>query len=103
MVIAAIGISARAARRAVEICRAKGLRLGLFRPITLWPFPEQQLRAAAKNARAVLVPEMNAGQLRLEVERMLGDKTVEGLHRYGGEAITPAEIAVCAEELARGM
>jgi len=103
VVIAAIGISARAARRAVEICRAKGLRVGLFRPITLWPFPEEQLRAAAMNARAVLVPEMNTGQLRLEVERVFGDKTVEGLHLFSGEAIVPADIAICAEELTRGM
>ena len=103
VVIAAIGISARAARRAVEMCRAKGLRVGLFRPITLWPFPETQLREAAMNARAVLVPEMNTGQLRLEVERVLGGMPVEGLHLFSGEAITPADIATCAEELVRGM
>ena len=71
VVIVAIGISARAARRAVEMCRAQGLRVGLFRPITLWPFPEEALREAAAGARAVLVPEMNNGQLRLEVERVL--------------------------------
>ncbi len=73
MVIVAIGISARAARRAVELCRAQGLRVGLFRPITLWPFPEDALREAAAGARAVLVPEMNNGQLRLEVERVLSE------------------------------
>jgi 2-oxoglutarate/2-oxoacid ferredoxin oxidoreductase subunit alpha len=103
VVIAAIGISARAARRAVETCRAQGLKVGLFRPITLWPFPEEQLRQATANARAVLVPEMNAGQLRLEVERVLGDMPVEGLHLFSGEAITPADIAFCAEELLRGL
>jgi 2-oxoglutarate/2-oxoacid ferredoxin oxidoreductase subunit alpha len=103
VVIAAIGISARAARRAVETCRAQGLKVGLFRPITLWPFPEEQLRQATANARAVLVPEMNAGQLRLEVERVLGDMPVEGLHLFSGEAITPADIAICAEELLRGL
>ena len=103
VVIAAIGISARAARRAVETCRAQGLKVGLFRPITLWPFPEEQLRQATANARAVLVPEMNAGQLRLEVERVLGDMPVEGLHLFSGETITPADIAICAEELLRGL
>ena len=102
MVIVAIGISARAATRAVELCRAQGLRVGLFRPITLWPFPETQLRQAAAKARAVLVPEMNTGQLRLEVERVLGEMPVEGLHLFSGEAITPADIAACAAELARG-
>ena len=54
----------------------------LFRPITLWPFPEEALREAAAGARAVLVPEMNNGQLRLEVERVLSDLPVEGLHLF---------------------
>jgi len=101
VVIVAIGISARAARRAIELCRAQGLRVGLFRPITLWPFPEEALREAAAGARAVLVPEMNNGQLRLEVERVLGETTVEGLHLFSGEAIAPADIAACAEALAK--
>ena len=101
VVIVAIGISARAARRAVELCRAQGLRVGLFRPITLWPFPETALCQAAAQARAVLVPEMNTGQLRLEVERVLGGMPVEGVHLFSGEAITPADIAVRAAALAR--
>ena len=101
VVIVAIGISARAARRAVDMCRAQGLRVGLFRPITLWPFPEDALREAAAGARAVLVPEMNNGQLRLEVERVLSGMPVEGLHLFSGEAITPADIAACAAALAK--
>ena len=101
VVIVAIGISARAATRALDIARAKGVRLGLFRPITLWPFPENALREATKNARAVLVPEMNAGQLSLEVERILGSGRVHGIHRYDGEPISPAEIAQRAEALAK--
>ena len=101
VVIVAIGISARAARRAIEMCRAQGLRVGLFRPITLWPFPEEALREAAAGARTVLVPEMNNGQLRLEVERVLGETTVEGLHLFSGEAITPSDIAACAAALAK--
>ncbi len=100
ILIVAIGISARAATRAVKLCRAQGLRAGLFRPITLWPFPEQALREAARGARAVLVPEMNAGQLRLEVERVLGSLPVEGLHLFSGESITPADIAAGAMALA---
>jgi 2-oxoglutarate/2-oxoacid ferredoxin oxidoreductase subunit alpha len=103
VVIVAIGISARAAIRAVELCRAQGLRLGLFRPITLWPFPEQALRQATAQARAVLVPEMNTGQLRLVVERVLGGMPVEGIHLFSGEAITPVDIATHAAALARRM
>jgi 2-oxoglutarate/2-oxoacid ferredoxin oxidoreductase subunit alpha len=101
VVIVAIGISARAAMRAVEQCRAQGLRVGLFRPITLWPFPEKQLQRAAAKACAVLVPEMNAGQLRLEVERVLGGTPVEGIQLFSGEAIAPADIAARAAALAR--
>jgi len=100
VVIVAIGISARAARRAIGLCRAEGKRVGLFRPITLWPFPETALRKAAKNARAVLVPELNAGQLCLVVERVLGGQRVEAIHMFNGEAITPAQIAARALELA---
>ena len=100
VVIVAIGITARAARRAVELCRAQGQRVGLFRPITLWPFPEQALRAATADARTVLVPEMNAGQLRFEVERVLAGARVEGLHCFSGEPIVPVEIAARAAALA---
>jgi 2-oxoglutarate ferredoxin oxidoreductase subunit alpha len=101
VLIVAIGISARAATRAVEMCRARGVRAGLFRPITLWPFPENALREAAAKARAVLVPEMNAGQLSLEVGRILGAKKVDAIHRFNGEPITPEEIAERAEALAK--
>jgi 2-oxoglutarate ferredoxin oxidoreductase subunit alpha len=99
VVVVAIGISARAASRAVEQSRANGLRVGLFRPITLWPFPEKALREATANARAVLVPELNLGQLSQEVERILGRERVQGIHRVNGEPITPAEIAARAEAL----
>jgi 2-oxoglutarate ferredoxin oxidoreductase subunit alpha len=102
VVVVAIGISARAARRAVETCRAQGLKVGLFRPITLWPFPETQLLQAAAKAKAVLVAEMNTGQLRLEVERVLNAMPVEGIHLFSGEAIAPADIAARAAALARG-
>jgi 2-oxoglutarate/2-oxoacid ferredoxin oxidoreductase subunit alpha len=99
VVVVAIGISARAATRAVEQCRSRGLRAGLFRPITLWPFPETALREATAHARAVLVPELNAGQLRLEVERILRRQRVEGLHLISGEPISPAAIAGRIEAL----
>ena len=100
VLVVALGISARAAQRAVRELRARGVKAGLFRPITLWPFPTQALRAAAAQARVVLVPEMNAGQLRLEVERVLRELPVVGLNRIDGEAIAPAQIAQRATELA---
>jgi 2-oxoglutarate ferredoxin oxidoreductase subunit alpha len=102
VLIVAIGISARSALRAIEMLRARGIKAGLFRPITLWPFPEGPLRQAAARARVVLVPEMNTGQLRLEVERILPGGHVHGLHRFDGEPIAPAQIAARAAELSRG-
>ncbi len=99
IVIATIGISARAAAQAVTDLRASGIRAGLFRPRTLWPFPEAALKAATANARAVLVPEMNQGQLVLEVERLLGLNRVHRLNKIDGEAITPAEIVAKAQEV----
>jgi 2-oxoglutarate ferredoxin oxidoreductase subunit alpha len=73
----------------------------LFRPITVWPFPEDALKAAAANAKAILVPEMNAGQLRLEIERLCGsDVKVEGLNRIDGQPIDPAQVTQQIRELA---
>ncbi len=104
VMIVAIGITARAAQKAVDDLRAQGVRAGLFRPVTLWPFPEQALRdvVAKSGARAVIVPEMNQGQLVLEVERLLGrDLKVTGLNRFDGEPLSPADIAArVREELA---
>ena len=99
-VIVTIGISARAAQQAVMDLRADGVKAGLFRPLTLWPFPEAALKQAVKNARTVLVPEMNQGQLVLEIERLLArDMPVVGLNKFDGEAITPDEIAAKIREV----
>ena len=100
-VVVAVGIVARAARRAVADLRAEGLKVGLFRPITLWPFPERAARETAGRARRVLVAEMNAGQLALEVERLAGAPDKVARHnRIDGEPIAPAEIAAKIRELA---
>jgi 2-oxoglutarate ferredoxin oxidoreductase subunit alpha len=100
VVITAIGITARAASRAVKNLRAQGIKAGMFRPITLWPFPEKQFKQAVSNSKAVLVAEMNAGQLVLEVERLCAGKpSVHRLNRIGGEVITPAEIEQAIKEV----
>ena len=100
--IIAIGISARAARCAVKILRDKGVKAGLFRPITLWPFPEEAYQATAAKAKAAVVPEMNAGQLVLEIDRLSPDACrVEGINKIDGEPITPEEIVTRIKELAK--
>ncbi len=91
--ILAYGGTARSAREAVETLRAEGVKAGLFRPISIWPFPEEPLRRLAKQVKGILVPEMNAGQLFLEVERIAAAITrVEGLFVIDGEAIAPCRI-----------
>lgn len=93
VVVVALGIVARAAKRAVLDARGLGIPAGLFRPVTLWPFPEQALRDAVAGAEVVLVPELNAGQMALEVERLCGGRTrVVRLNRIDGEPIAPHQI-----------
>ena len=93
VVICAIGISARAARRALKVLRSKGIKVGLFRPITLWPFPQEAFKKAVSSVEYVLVPEMNAGQMILEIERLCSGSTiVAGLNKTDGEHIEPSEI-----------
>jgi len=101
VLVVAYGITARSAQRAVRRARERGIRAGLFRPITIWPFPERALREVAERAAAVLVPEMSAGQLCLEVERHCAPVGgVESLGRVDGEPIGPAEILERLQELA---
>jgi 2-oxoglutarate ferredoxin oxidoreductase subunit alpha len=101
VLVVAYGITARAAQRAVKVARQQRIKAGLFRPITMWPFPEAPLQQAAAGARAILVPEMNAGQLRLEVERLrVSQGRVAGLNRVNGEPISPLEILDKISELA---
>jgi 2-oxoglutarate ferredoxin oxidoreductase subunit alpha len=82
VLLTGFGTSARICRAAVNALRQEGVRAGLFRPITLWPFPDQALREAARQARRVLVVEMNAGQMLLDVRLALG-----GVHVAGGREI----------------
>jgi 2-oxoglutarate ferredoxin oxidoreductase subunit alpha len=78
---------------AVRQARAKGVKSGLFRPKTVFPFPEEALKAIAAKAKRIIVPEMNLGQLALEIERLAGCKTpVERLSKVNGELFRPEEI-----------
>ena len=61
----------RAAKSAMEQARANGKKVGIFRPITIWPFPERELREICKTAKRMLVAEHNGGQILLEVERIV--------------------------------
>lgn len=89
--VVAYGISARAALGAVKVARARGVKAGLLRLKTVWPFPEHNIRSL--KAKRILVPEMNRGQILREVERFTqADVETVSVTRIDGEVITPGEI-----------
>lgn len=93
VVIFAYGSTSRSARYAVNELRKEGVKAGLFRPITLWPFPEKRVAELAQQAKAIVVPELNLGQMNIEVERVAkGACSVTGVHRVDGEPINPGQI-----------
>jgi 2-oxoglutarate ferredoxin oxidoreductase subunit alpha len=102
VVVVCYGITSRVAQRAIDDARAKGLKVGKFRIITAWPFPEKQIRELAGKVKALIVPELNMGQMVLEVERCAGGrcKTVSIPHA-GGSVHNPDEILKAIEEAIR--
>jgi 2-oxoglutarate ferredoxin oxidoreductase subunit alpha len=93
ILVVAFGTVARIARSAVRNARAMGIRAGLFRPITLWPFPEAALRALSRQVLSVLVVEMNAGQMAEDVRRCVSARApVHFRGRMGGMIPMPDEI-----------
>jgi len=92
VVVVAYGIVARAALSAVRKAREEGIKAGLLRPITLWPFPEKSVTKVAKQAKAIVVAEMNCGQLVREVERSAKETPVVFLSKLGEDPHTPMEI-----------
>ncbi len=102
VVVISYGISARTAKSAVEMARAKGHHVGFLRLITVWPFPEKRIRALAQQVSAFVVPEVNFGQMAREVERCAGGraKTIPVTHA-GGAIHHPREILEKIEEALR--
>lgn len=93
IIIVAYGATSRSAKSAVKKAREMGIKAGLFRPITIWPFPARETAAVCERAGTVIVPELNLGQLIGEVERAVrGNTKVMGINRVTGEMITPDEI-----------
>ena len=93
VVLVAFGTAARVVQTAVKRLRDRGLPVGLFRPITLWPFPEKELADVAQKAKALFVVEMNAGQMLHDVRMVAGiHKPVKFLGRMGGRIPLPEEV-----------
>lgn len=94
LVIVAYGTAARIAKGAIKRLRGQGMNVGLFRPITLWPFPELQLRNLSSRIKKYIVFEMSTGQMLEDVRLSLqGYADIEFHGRPGGAVPTPAELA----------
>ena len=92
-VIVAFGSAARLSDKAIEIAREQGIKVGLFRPITLWPFPTKEIAELAKTKKGILVVEINAGQMVQDVLLAVnGAIPVEHYGRLGGIVPEPNEI-----------
>jgi 2-oxoglutarate ferredoxin oxidoreductase subunit alpha len=92
-IIVAYGSTARSAKSAVDALREEGMKVGMFRPITIWPIAQKQIEKIGKMAKRISVIEMNMGQYYLEVDRIAGKFTkVDKYNRVHGELITPEEI-----------
>lgn len=92
-IIIAYGSSARISSKAVELCRAEGIKVGLLRPITLYPFPTKEIRAHLSHAKGMLTVEMSAGQMIEDVRLAVSDNIpVHHYGRYGGMIPSPNEV-----------
>lgn len=97
--IVSFGSAARISEKAIELARTEGLKVGLFRPITLWPFPEKEIATAIQGKKGVLVAEINAGQMVQDVRLAVnGIVKVEHFGRLGGIVPDPEEIVEALKE-----
>jgi len=108
VVVFAAGITSRAAKEAVVAARKKGIKVGLLRPLTIWPFPDAAIKKFLGNMKAIIVPELNEGQLSLEIKRVMGGiwnydirktKHIIEMHKTDGQLITPNEILQTIKEV----
>jgi len=102
VIVVTYGITARVAKAGIDLARAQGAAVGSLRLVVLWPFPEERIRELAESCRGFVVPEINLGQMVLEVERCAGGKTrVLGVPHAGGTVHDPETIAAAIMEVAR--
>ncbi|MRJ06764.1 MAG: 2-oxoacid:acceptor oxidoreductase subunit alpha [Epsilonproteobacteria bacterium] len=92
LLIIAYGSVSLAAKEAIKELRKEGLKVGLFRPITLWPSPEKKLEELGQKYKKILVAEMNKGQYLQEIQRAMGRKDLYTLLKANGRPISPTEF-----------
>jgi 2-oxoglutarate ferredoxin oxidoreductase subunit alpha len=95
--VIAYGGTYRSARHAVRMARDRGRKAGLLKLKTIWPFAEARVERLAEGVNQVIVPEMNLGQVALEVERVVGRRKVRRVNRIDGQLIEPDEILACIQ------
>ena len=86
------GSASLAIKEAVEVLRAEGVKVGMFRPITLWPSPEQTMYDLGQKFDKVLSVELNQGQYLEEIQRAMGRKDIHKLTKTNGRPFSPADI-----------
>ena len=102
VVVVSYGITSRVAQRAIDMARERGVKVGKFRIITAWPFPEKKIKEIAAKVKAIVVPELNLGQMVREVERAAAGKAVVRLVSHaGGSVHRPEDILQAIMEVAR--
>lgn len=103
VVVLSYGISARIAMRAILLARQRGLKVGLLRPKTIWPFPEERVRTLSSRVKGFVVPEINLGQIVREVERCAVDRCRVALVPHAGGGLhDPEEILEAIVSVAEG-
>ena len=104
IILVAYGMTSRIAKNAIKQAREKGIKAGLLRPITLWPFPNKVLNELADTASHFLCVEMSMGQITDDVKLAIEcKKTVDFYGRTGGMIPSPAEILEKIEKIAGGL
>lgn len=97
--LVAFGLTARICQKVAQLAREKGIKVGVFRPITVWPFPYEEISKLADKVKGILGVEMNAGQMVEDVRLAVnGKRKVEFYGRYGGIIPTPEEILEYLEQ-----
>ena len=101
IIVCSYGISARISRLAIELARQEGIKAGLVQLMTVWPFAEERIRELARTAKAFIVPELNMGQIVLEVERCAGGVKTISVPHPGGAVHQPKVILDAIREAAK--
>ncbi|MFQ5905618.1 MAG: transketolase C-terminal domain-containing protein, partial [bacterium] len=102
VIVLSYGISSRVAVRAIELARKKGIKVGAMRLIVVWPFPEERVRELSGKVKAFVVPEVNYGQVVLEVDRCAYGRARPVLVAHGGGWVhDPEDILYAIEQAAR--